>query len=167
MLIKGEQGEEAYISKSIMKILTSDSRGENCSYFSSYERQTQSWFSRENSGDLTHKGPRRLCRSYSWHTGKPISYRHGLLTEHSTSRDARRSCVMAVSQCFSWLHTWCPEGEAGSVRKPGSCHLPPLTGHHHSLFHYPSHKIRIAISPLNTFSPFDGTCYTYIIIAGY
>lgn len=153
MLIKGEQGEEACISKNIMKILTSDSRGENCSYFSSYDGQTQSDSAEKiqvisptkSQGGSAGATPGTQASQYPTDMG---------CLQSTELQEMQEDPVLW--QCPSASPDCTPDApkEKQECQKPGSCHLPPLTGHHHSLFHYPSHKITITISPLNTFSPF-------------
>lgn len=90
------------------------------------------------------------------------------LQSHSVSRGTRRLW------CYGSVPTAPPDFTPDALKeKQGvSGNLAPATWPLWQVitilcFTSPTHKSRITISPLNTFSPFDGSCYNYIAIAGY
>lgn len=138
-----------------------NSRGENSGYFSSYDRQTQSWSSRENSGDLSHKAPRRLCRSYFCTQASQYPTDMCCLQSHSISRGTRRLlCYGSVPTASPDFTPDIPKERQGVSRNlaPATCPLWQVITI--LCFTSPAHKNRKTISPLNTFSPFDDSCYS-------
>lgn len=152
-----------------MKFLVSHTRGDHYGCFSSYNRQNQPNPKRRIWLISPATPLRRLCRSYPCAQASQYPKAVHRVQTHSISRCTRRLLS------YGSVPTPCLEFVPDALRKKWGAleSVVPVT---HPLwqvtvvlsFVFPTYKITITITPLNTFSPLDGGCYNYnITIAGY